>query len=109
MPTRTEAFGATAAPLLKSSNFSWKNIGQVLAACGLILSGIPEEVLFPGEKRNETATRFKGLADIGSRALKAFVDAIFDRNSPHPIRLTRYHGPQSGAFALRRLPLPTTC
>ena len=89
------AFGACAAPLSDRDNWHWKNMGGEVGQCGLYVDNLPEAVPFPNPNE-ESGKRSKGIAGLGSTALKALVDAILDRDNKHPIRFVRYDGPSIG-------------
>ena len=65
-----------------------------LANSGLQCEGFPWNVPFPNPV--DKGKRSKGLQDIGGPAMKTMVDAIFDRNNPNPLRITRYGGSKRG-------------
>ena len=85
----------SAAPLFDRDNWHWKNMGGEVGQCGLYLDNIPAPVPFPNPTE-DTGKRSKGIAGLGSAALKAFVDSILDRDNKHPIRFVRYAGPSIG-------------
>ena len=100
--------GDCAKPLWDSSNFPCKQLTTVLASLGIQLHGLPYPVTLPDPNAKvPTKKKSKGFQGLGGAALTAIVNAICDRENPHPLRFVLHQGPKSGKYSSSTALCPT--